>query len=54
MKSQFKKKTSFVKALWGINSQKTLPELVHSRITRIDINFIADYLHVFNIFLMNS
>ena len=27
---------------------------MHGIVTRIDINFIVDYLHAFSIFLMNS
>ena len=34
--------------------KKRFPKLVNGIATRIDINFIVDYLHAFNIFLMNS
>ena len=34
--------------------KKRFPKLVHGIITRIDINFIVHYLHVYNILLMNS
>ena len=34
--------------------KKGFPELVHGTVTLIDINFIVNYLHAFDIFLMNS
>ena len=27
---------------------------MHGKVRRIDVNFIVDYLHAFNIFVMNS
>ena len=54
MKSELKKKKlAFVKVSGAITFKKRFPKLVHSIITRIDINFI-DYLHALNIFLMKS
>ena len=36
-----------------ITFKKRFPKIKHSIITRINITFIFDYLHVFNIFMMN-
>ena len=42
------------KKLANLSYKKRFPKLVHGKVTRININFIVDYLHAFNIFFMNS
>ena len=36
-----------------ITFKKRFSKIMHSIITRINMTFIVDYLHVFNIFMMN-
>ena len=36
-----------------ITFKKRLPKIMHRIIARINIIFIVDYLHVFNIFMIN-
>ena len=59
--SKFKKKNlqiylirDALKYLGPLLLKKIFPKLMLSIITWIDINFIVDYLDVFNMFLMNS
>ena len=55
MKSEFKKKKlAFLKVPGVITFKKRFSKCLHNIVIRIDINFTVVYLHVFNIFLMNS